>query len=126
MGDKNFLNPEKAAAALLRIFAEKNGGAFPKRLDNQLTKFFKEKTHKRGELPDAETLRVLLAAGRFMMATRSIKGGFGYRSEGVKLGDADKILFWYRLEGAALYRVLYGDLHVSGVTEDRLPEKPKP
>ena len=61
-----------------------------------------------------------------MMATRTLKGGFGYRSDGVKLGDADKILFWYRPEGAADYRVIYGDLHVSDVTEDRLPEKPKP
>ena len=50
----------------------------------------------------------------------------GLGPAGVKLGDADKILFWYRPEGAANYRVIYGDLHVSDVTEDRLPEKPKP
>jgi hypothetical protein len=60
------------------------------------------------------------------MATRALKGGFGYRSEGVMLGDADKIIFWYRPEGATKYRALYGDLHVSDVTADRLPEKPKP
>ena len=34
MGEKTFLNPEEAAAALLRIFAEKNGGTFPRRLDD--------------------------------------------------------------------------------------------
>ena len=84
------------------------------------------KKQKRGELPDAETLKVVQSLARFMMATRSLKGGFGYRSEGVKLGDADKILFWYRPEGAANYRVLYGDLHEADVTEDKLPEKPKP
>ncbi len=128
MDEKTFLNPEKSAAALLRIFAEKTGGTFPKRLDD-LAEFNEKmfpKTKKRGELPDAETMKVLLTAGRFMMATRPLKGGFGYRSEGVKLGDADKILFWYRPEGATIYRVLYGDLHVSDVTEDKLPEKPKP
>ena len=127
MDEKTFLNPEKAAAALLRIFAEKTGGTFPKRLDD-LAEFNEKmfpKKKKRGELPDAETMQVLLTAGRFMMATRPLKGGFGYRSEGVKLGDADKILFWYRPEGAANYRVLYGDLHASDATEDRLPEKPK-
>lgn len=125
MDEKTFLNPEKVAVALLRIFAEKTGGTFPRRLDD-FTEFNEKKTHKRGELPDAETLRVVQSLTRFMMATRTLKGGFGYRSEGVKLGDADKILFWYRPEGAADYRVIYGDLHVSDVTEDGLPEKPKP
>jgi hypothetical protein len=61
-----------------------------------------------------------------MMATRSLKEKFGYRSDGVKLGDADKILFWYRPDGAAGYRALFGDLHADDVTADKLPEKPKP
>ena len=60
------------------------------------------------------------------MASRNLNGGFGYKSDGVKLGDADKILFWYRPEGATQYRALYGDLHAADVTEDKLPEKPKP
>ena len=34
MDDKTFLDPEKAASDLLRLFAEKAGGAFPKRLDD--------------------------------------------------------------------------------------------
>ncbi len=125
MNEKTLLNPEKAAVALLRLFAEKNGGAFPKRLDD-LTEFNGKETHKRGELPDAKTLQVVHALSRFMMATRTLKGGFGYRSEGVKLGDADKILFWYRPEGTVNYRAIYGDLHASDVAEDRLPEKAKP
>ncbi len=103
MDDKTFLNPEKAAEALLRGFAEKTGGVFPKRID------------------DFELLKIAQSITRFMMATRELKGGFGYNSEGVKLGDADKILFWYRPEGAANYRALYGDFHASDVTEDKLP-----
>jgi len=127
MDERTFLNPEKATAAFLRIFAEKTGGTFPRRLDDltELDQVFPKK-QKLGELPDAEMLQVIQSAGRLMMATRALKGGFGYRSEGVKLGDADKIVFWYRPEGAADYRVVYGDLHIADVTEDRLPEKPKP
>ena len=34
MDDKTFLNPEKAAEGLLREFAKKSGGAFPKKLDD--------------------------------------------------------------------------------------------
>jgi len=127
MDEKNFLNPEKAAVAMLRNFAEKSGGTFPKRLDD-LTEFAKVFPMKPplGKLPDAEMLRVTQLMTRFLMATRPLKGGFGYKSAGVKLGDAEKILFWYRPEGAANYRVIYGDLHVADVAADRLPEKPKP
>ena len=122
MDEKTFLNPEKATVALLRIFADRRGGALPKRLDDFSE--FNEK-HKVGEIPDAKQLQLVHALTRFMVATRTLKGGFGYRSEGVKLGDADKILFWYRPEGATEYRVIFGDLHVSDVPEDKLPEKPK-
>ena len=81
---------------------------------------------KVGELPDAETLRVVQSLTRVLMATKNLKGGYGYKSDGVKLGDADKILVWYRPEGSTQYRALYGDLHAADVTEDKLPEKPKP
>ena len=125
MDEMTFLDPEKAAEALLRGFAEKTGGTFPKRLDD-FAEFDQRFPKKQGALPDPDTLRLVQSITRFMMATRPLKGGFGYRSDGVKLGDADKILFWYRPEGAALYRALYGDLHASDVSEDKLPEKPKP
>jgi len=86
----------------------------------------KHKTRKRGVLPDPETLRTAQALIRFLMATRPLKGGFGYRSEGVKLGDANKILFWYRPEGAENCRVVYGDLHVADEPEAKLPKNSKP
>jgi outer membrane lipoprotein-sorting protein len=124
MDEKTFLNPEKAAEDLLRKLAKKTGGTFPKKLDDfaELDQLFPRKP---GVIPDAEGLSIAQSLGRFLMATRTLKGGFGYRSEGVRLGDADKILFWYQPEGATKYRALYGDLHVADVTEDKLPEKPK-
>jgi hypothetical protein len=126
MDDKTFLNPEKAAEAFLRIFAAKSGGTFPKRLDDfsEFDTVFPKK--KVGELPDAETLRAVQSITRVLMATKNLKGGYGYESDGVKLGDADKMLFWYRPEGATQYRALYRDLHAADVSEDKLPEKPKP
>ena len=99
--------------------------AFPRTRDfSDFDKVFPKK--KVGELPDAETLRAVQSLTRVLMATKNLKGGFGYKSDGVKLGDADKILFWYRPEGATQFRALYGDLHAADVTEDKLPEKPKP
>jgi outer membrane lipoprotein-sorting protein len=125
MGDKTFLNLEKAAEGLLRNFAARTGGTFPKRIDD-FNEFDKEFPKKVGVLPDAEMFRAVQSLIRFTLATRNLKGGFGYKSDGVKLGDADKILFWYRPEGAAHYRAIYGDLHAADVTEDKLPEKPQP
>jgi hypothetical protein len=127
MDDKTFLNPEKAAEGLLREFAKKSGGAFPKKLDDldEFSKMFPKK-EKPGTLPAPETLQAVQSLTRFLMASKNMKGGFGYKSDGVKLGDADKILFWYRPEGATQYRALYGDLHAADVTDGKLPEKPKP
>jgi hypothetical protein len=127
MDEKTFLNPENAAADILRIFAEKNGGAFPKRLDDpeEFQKIM-PKEAKKAAIPDSETFRLIQAMTRFMMVTRSLKDGFGYRPEGVKLGDADKILFWFRPDGGTAYRALYGDLHGADVTADKLPENHKP
>jgi outer membrane lipoprotein-sorting protein len=127
MDAKTLLNPENAAADLLRIYAEKTGGTFPKRLDDP-EEFRKTMPNqaKASAIPDSETLQMVQSLTRFMMATKALKDGYGYKSDGVKLGDADKILFWYRPDGATSYRALYGDLHAGDVSEDKLPEKPKP
>ena len=121
MDEKTFLNPEQAAADLLRMCAEKSGGTFPKRLDdpNEFDKIF-PKPAQTGAIPDAETFKFVQAITRFTMAARALKGGFGYKPDGVKIGDADKILFWYRPEGLPT-RVLYGDLH-AGDVDDKLPK----
>ena len=45
-----------------------------------------------------------------------------YAGNGVKLGDADKAIFWYRPEGSETYRVIYGDLSVKDVAPENLPK----
>ncbi|MBA7688505.1 hypothetical protein ES703_96988 [subsurface metagenome] len=45
-----------------------------------------------------------------------------YAGKGVKLGDADKAIFWYRPEGSETYRVIYGDLSVKDVAQENLPK----
>ena len=45
-----------------------------------------------------------------------------YAGNGVKLGEADKAIFWYLPEGAETYRVIYGDLSVKDVAAENLPK----
>ena len=127
MDEKTFLNPEPAVADPLRIFAEKTGGTFPKRLDDpeKFRKMVPQQAQKTA-IPDSETFRTIQVLTRFMMATQALKEKFGYAPDGVKLGDADKILFWYHPDGGKSYRAIFGDLHAADVSEDKLPERPKP
>ena len=45
-----------------------------------------------------------------------------YAGNGVKLGEADKAIFWYQPNGSETYRVIYGDLSIKDVAEENLPE----
>ena len=49
---------------------------------------------------------------------------FRYFGKGVKLGEKDRIVFWYKLKdskGPSTYRVIYGDLSVKDVAQEDLP-----
>lgn len=45
-----------------------------------------------------------------------------YAGKGVKLGEADKAVFWYRPKNSKMYRVIYGDLSVKDVLPQDLPK----
>jgi len=61
---------------------------------------------------------------KWLLFTRSFQGEgkWYYRGKGVKLGEADKAIFWYRPKGSKTYRVIYGDLRVEDVARENLPE----
>jgi hypothetical protein len=60
--------------------------------------------------------------GMFFLQTLEMDGKYTYTGKGVKLGDADKVIFWYRPKGSEAYRVIYGDLSVKDVSEENLPK----
>jgi outer membrane lipoprotein-sorting protein len=45
-----------------------------------------------------------------------------YVGRGVKLGDAEKAIFWYMPKDSQNYRVIYGDLSVREVSPENLPK----
>ncbi len=47
-----------------------------------------------------------------------------YAGKGVKLGDAETAIFWYKPKDSETYKVIYGDLSVKDVAEEDLPAVP--
>ena len=67
-------------------------------------------------------LGMTLPRGMFFLQLLETEDKYHYAGKGVKLGDADKAIFWYRPEGAETYRVIYGDLSVKDVAAENLPK----
>ena len=116
---------DEVIADMLRTYAEHAEGRFPRQ-------FADWAVYAEG-LPDddsgaanPEAVRLIQNTARVQILLIKCKGDYGYRPEGVKLGDADKILFWFRRPGSTLYRAIYGDLHAADVTADQLPQPTGP
>ena len=76
-------------------------------------------------LPEPEASQMGMNFGKGMIFHQILETGGGqwhYAGNGVKLGDADKAIFWYRPEGSETYRVIYGDLSVKDVAPENLPK----
>lgn len=76
------------------------------------------------DLSDEEELEVGMKFQRHIMFIRFFKGEgkWHYAGKGVKLGDADKAIFWYQPKDSPTYRVIYGDLSVKDISTEDLPE----
>jgi hypothetical protein len=112
----------------LRIRAEVfGGGQFP---DSVAVEDFvkeapsmEEKIDALGLSDDEETEQGLKIT-RHLLFIRFFKGQgeWHYAGNGVKLGDSETAIFWYRPEGSETYRVIYGDLRVEDVAPENLSE----
>ncbi len=125
MGAKLVMTAEEAVVRLLRTYAEISGGSFPSRIDdfNSLRQVLsREKITK---IPEADRYELASATAFIVGFTQPTKDHYGYKADGIKLGDAKSIIFWYKPDGKTTYRVVYGDLHFGDVAADKLPEKPK-
>jgi len=71
-----------------------------------------------------EMQQLALQTGRGMNFVMQMKpeNDWHYAGKGVKLGDANAAIFWYRPEGSATYRVVYGDLSVKDMAPENLPK----
>jgi hypothetical protein len=110
----------------LRVRAELFNGEFPEgvAVEDYLkgAATLQEKIDELG-LSDEEETELGMKLSRHLLFIRFFKGQgqWHYAGSGVKLGDAEKAIFWYQPEDSETWRVIYGDLSVKDVSEENLP-----
>ncbi len=86
----------------------------------------KEKENKKDEkkdiMPEWMDLSVTIGRGISFALELPESADAHYAGKGVKRGEPDRPIFWYKPEGAKQYRVIYADLSVKD--EDRAPDVP--
>ncbi len=124
---------EKEMLDYLGIMADYNGQTFPdrpysidsERLNDIYDRPKADRTATEQKLLD--TVNHYKMASLNMMPTahfiedQTVKGSFRYLGNGVKLGDSNRIVCWYKLKDAATYRVVYGDLNIKDMAAEDLP-----
>jgi hypothetical protein len=75
-------------------------------------------------MSEKEQLELGMKLQQHLLFIRFFKGQgkWHYAGKGVKLGDADKAIFWYQPKDSETYRVIYGDLSVKDVAPENLPK----
>jgi len=123
---------EKDLTEMFQTWAEYMDNSLPSALDmNAPMEFMKyqvKKAMKEGREPSEESVlelqKIILRMGRGLMFIQSLpkESDWHYFGKGVKFGDANTPVFWYRPKGSEAYRVIYGDLSIREVSADQLPE----
>ena len=125
---------EKEMIDYLGVLADFNGKTFPDQVfpfaissDRVNKAWYKpEKDRTAAEQKLVETVDHYMKKFHSMpihlfIEDHAVENSFRYLGKGVKLGDKDRIVCWYKLKGAkdpTTYRVLYGDLSVKDVARE--------
>ena len=123
---------EKDLINMFRIWAEHMDGNLPSALEmNAMMEFMqyqRKKMKEQGIEPTEKTMLELqktiqkMSRGGMFVQKLPADSDWHYAGKGVKFGDADTAIFWYRPEGSETYRVIYGDLSVKDVAPQNLPQ----
>jgi outer membrane lipoprotein-sorting protein len=119
------LPPEEHVVRILKFYAGLNDGAFPERIDGPelVSKITTSAGAKR--LEDPEFMKEFMTLTGSMGASWTFRQSldqFGYRGS-AHLNDADSIVFWYLPKDAKKYRVVFADLTIGDVTEEKLSKE---
>ncbi len=120
---------EKDLVETLRIWAEIiNDGVFPDEVTTeaqmQIMPKLIEKIGQLQGLNEQQMTQIGVTFGKGMIFRQMLgnAGQWKYVGAGVKLGDAETPVCWFRAPDSQTYRIIYGDLSVRDVDEQDLPK----
>jgi hypothetical protein len=116
---------EDHVIAVLRKYAEMSGGTFPAKIDDWsvFTKLIGNKAEKAAQ-PNEKEMELMGHVGALTPFLMTLpKDGWAYLGDGVKLGDKDRIVFWYLDSKTNKYRAVYGDLSAREIAAADLPKR---
>ncbi len=112
----------------LRIWAEIIGdGTFPEAIGTesamkQMPTLIQKVTAMQVSEEKGTEIGMSFAKGMLFHQILESQGQWKYAGAGVKLGEANKAIFWYQPKDSQTYRVIYGDLSVKDVAPENLPK----
>jgi hypothetical protein len=117
--------PAENVTEILRAYAKKSDGEFPKRLDDwgdfavKLTQGIDPNNKEEKTQMTAVMQRLGALSGGYLF---SHKSGTDYQYiPGGKLGEKDRVVFWCRDDKSGEYTAVYGDLRVEKIDKEKLP-----
>jgi len=118
---------EQDLVEFLRIYAENIlDGAFPEDLSPQVwiddAKKHRNKFAQLSEEQNSKGPPLKFARGWVFFRLLKAENDWNYVGKGVKFGDEDSPVCWYKPTGTETYRVIYGNLTVKDVAPEDLPE----
>jgi predicted anti-sigma-YlaC factor YlaD len=120
---------EQDFITVLRLWVEHLlGGNFPQNLSaGELMSLAPRLAEKIGQLnvSEEEKTQLGMTMGKGLVFFQQLDPTgvtWHYAGNGVKLGEADKAIFWYQPKGSQTYRVIHGDLSVKDVSPENLPK----
>jgi hypothetical protein len=115
----------------LSMWTEMTGGTFPDTIEDiceeekvkplLIAKYDKDGNPK-AEFRQAMTAANILVGGLYFVQEQVVEGTWYYAGRGVRLGEANKAICWWKPEDSEKYRVIYGDLRMADVDAGDLPE----
>lgn len=128
--EKQFDVSEPAENGLIEALAfwtEMSGGSFPQKINelidpNQINQMLIKKFDGDGdpskELDEAMKQANTIIKGVYFAFDKKADGTWGYAGGDVLLGEAEKVVCWWKPEDSQGYRVIYGDLSIGISAEE--------
>jgi len=137
------LSAEQEFIWSLGVFTDFCDGNFPSSIGIDVSQEFEDYQSRRlsvnGRVPDdlrrlsGKMRQIIVKVVHFAIYDHAMlfpfcldaESDFCYAGRGVTTQDVDTPIFWYKPDGAELYRVIYADLSVESVLPQNLPQPPQ-